>query len=65
MERGCYAATSTAITADLTTACKPDGNAVVDTNGDFGFSASRGPVPFTLTGPDALTIGDTRLVRSP
>jgi hypothetical protein len=44
---------------------RPDGNAVVDTNGDFGFSASQGPVPFSFTGPDALTVGDTRLLRFP
>jgi hypothetical protein len=63
VERGCYAATSTAITADLSAACKPDGNGVVDTNGESGFSAVRGPLPFTITGPDALTLGDTALVR--
>jgi hypothetical protein len=63
VERGCYAATSTAITADLSAACRPDGNSVVDTNGESGFSAVRGPLPFTITGPDAITLGDTALVR--
>lgn len=65
VERGCYTATSTSITADLSAACRPDGNGVVDTNGDFGFSANHGPVPFTITGPDALTLGDTPLLRFP
>jgi hypothetical protein len=38
---------------------------VVDTNGDFGFSASQGPISFTFTGPDTLTLGDTSLLRFP
>jgi hypothetical protein len=65
VERGCFAATSTTVTADLSVACRPDGNGVVDTNGDFGFSASQGPIPFTITGPNAVTLGDTPLLRFP
>jgi len=65
VERGCYTATATSISADLSAACRPDGDGTVDSDGDFGFSAEGGAVPYSLTGPDALTIGDTSLLRFP
>lgn len=64
-ERACYTATASAITADLSAACKPDGNSVVDNNGEQGFSSAGGPVPFTITGPNTMSIGQKTLVRIP
>lgn len=62
-ERACYAATVSTITANLAASCTPDGAAVVDNNGTSGLSDAGGPLPFTITGPNTLTIDDAKLVR--
>lgn len=64
-ERACYVASSSTITGDLSAACKPDGAAVVDNNGETGLSSAGGPVSFTITGPNTVTIGDVTLIRMP
>jgi hypothetical protein len=65
-ERGCYSATPSTLTITLASTCLPDGFPAIDNNGVAG--ASDGgvnvPIPYTVTGPNAVTLGgDMPLVR--
>jgi hypothetical protein len=61
-ERACYTSTSTALTADTTATCHPDGRPVVMTTS--GGLTSGASIPYVVTGPDTVLVdGNFLLVR--